>query len=117
MTRTESALDPVHPLTIQIRETVVVRSEDDLDIVFDVAPIAAGHELPGSFRLRMPAPAAKLERVRPRSLFEVTPALGERRAIDLLTARAFDRLYDEVYGLFFPGDPKVPIALEGAKTP
>ena len=117
VTRTESALDPEHELTIQMRETVLVKSAGEVDIVFDVVPIVRGHELAKGFRLRMPAPAAKLERVRPRSLFEVTPALGERRDIDLLTARAFDRLYDEVYGLFFPGDPKVPIALEGAKTP
>jgi hypothetical protein len=26
-----------------------------------------------------------------------------------LTARAFDRLYDEVYTLFFEGNPRVPL--------
>ena len=31
------------------------------------------------------------------------------RLLDAFTARAFDRLYDELYGLFFAGEVKVPL--------
>jgi hypothetical protein len=31
------------------------------------------------------------------------------RFYDAMSARAFDRLYDEIYGLFFEGDPRVPL--------
>lgn len=106
--------NPEHELTLQVHETLVLRSPSDLDVTFDVTPIARGEALPHGFQLRMPAPSKKLDRVRARSLFEVQAAPEDRHAVDLVTARAFDRLYDELYGLFFPGDPKVPIALEDA---
>lgn len=66
-----------------------------------------------SFRLTMPPPDAPPTAVRPRSLFVVPAAADEADAegvvYRLLTARAFDRLYDELYGLFFGGDPRVPL--------
>src|SRR6185436_6071983 len=70
-----------------------------------------------SFRLTMPPPAAMPTAVRQRSLFVVPP--GPERAdgsservgsvYPFLSARAFDRLYDELYALFFSGDPRVPL--------
>ena len=33
----------------------------------------------------------------------------DANVVPLVTARAFDRLYDELYGLFFAGDPRVPV--------
>ncbi|MEA2749624.1 MAG: hypothetical protein QOI41_3767 [Myxococcales bacterium] len=69
-----------------------------------------------SFHLTMPPPALAPTQVRPRSLFIVETADDHADAgtldanvVPLLTARAFDRLYDELYGLFFAGDPRVPL--------
>ena len=62
-----------------------------------------------SFRLTMPPPEAPPVAVRPRSLFVVG---RESDVYPLLTARAFDRLYDELYGLFFRGDPRVPLRVD-----
>ena len=45
--------------------------------------------------------------VRERSLLVVPQ--GEASVYPLLTARAFDRLYDELYGLVYAGDPRVPL--------
>ena len=62
------------------------------------------------------APPIPPTSVRPRSLFVVATDGAERdggtleaNVVPLLTARAFDRLYDELYGLFFRGDPRVPL--------
>jgi hypothetical protein len=68
-----------------------------------------------SFRLTIPPPDVPPTSVRPRSLFVVPAAAagdGSGRIYRLLTARAFDRLYDEIYGLFFGGDPRVPLREE-----
>jgi len=69
-----------------------------------------------SFRLTMPPPDAPPSSVRPRSLFvvpsETSGATLDANVYPLLTARAFDRLYDELYGLFFRGDPRVPLRLD-----
>ena len=73
-----------------------------------------------SFLLTLPPPEAPPTSVRPRSLFVVAGASGtgglgdggstlDASVYPLLTARAFDRLYDELYGLFFRGDPRVPL--------
>lgn len=69
-----------------------------------------------SFRLTMPPPESPPVAVRPRSLF-VVPRDSDGSALDpsvvaLLSARAFDRLYDELHGLFFRGDPRVPLRLD-----
>jgi len=73
-----------------------------------------------SFRLTMDPPATPPTQVRPRSLFEVATGDAGQDAgpldaglVPLLTARAFDRLYDELYGLFFAGDPRVPLRVDG----
>ena len=62
-----------------------------------------------SFRLSMPPPEVPPVAVRPRSLFVAERAT---EVYPLLTARAFDRLYDELYGLFFRGDPRVPLRVD-----
>jgi len=67
-----------------------------------------------SFRLTMPPPATPSMALRERSLFVLTgdPPKGnaiDARIYDVLSARAFDRLYDELWGMFFTGDPRVPL--------
>lgn len=61
-----------------------------------------------AFSLSMAPPDSPPNAVRERSLF-VVPSQGESAIPPLLTARAYDRLYDELYGLFFMGDPRVPL--------
>ncbi len=60
-----------------------------------------------TFNLTMSPPDAPPVAVRERSLFVVPP--GDANVYPLLTARAFDRLYDELYGLVYAGDPRVPL--------
>jgi hypothetical protein len=83
---------------------------DEVTYTFDVTmpagPAGAG------FRLTMPPPTAPLQ-LRIRSLYTLDGT--EPRSEQLLTARAFDRLYDEVYGLFFGGDPRVPLEEGGGE--
>ncbi|MBS2018554.1 MAG: hypothetical protein JST00_37155 [Deltaproteobacteria bacterium] len=85
-------------------------------MAFEVVLRGAGaaNDLTASFRLSMPPPPAPSMSVRERSLFVVTgePApegTFDLRVYDVLSARAFDRLYDEVWGMFFAGDPRVPL--------
>lgn len=102
-------------LVVEIQEHVTIRTASDIDLEFDVFPRERGRDQPSQFRLSMPAPKGKAA-LRPRSLFSAPPANDSPDAqIARLTARAFDRLYDETYGLFFPGDPVVPIATEELK--
>jgi hypothetical protein len=88
-------------------------------IAFDVTLRGEGVNDLATFHLTMDAPASPPTRARPRSLFVVqTEGVdGDGGALDasvvpLLTARAFDRLYDELYGLFFAGDPRVPLRFD-----
>jgi len=60
-----------------------------------------------TFNLTMTPPATPPTAVRERSLFVVPQ--GEASVYPLLTARAFDRLYDELYGLVYAGNPRVPL--------
>lgn len=96
-------------LVVHVMERVVVHSPAEFDIDFDVT-VAEPARTAASFHLSMPAPKTRLTALRPRSVFALPATTGIEHDIDLLTARAFDRLYDEVYGLFFPGDPVVPLA-------
>jgi hypothetical protein len=60
--------------------------------------------------LTMPPPAVMPKELRDRSIFLVPKSEpGLARDAQLLTARAFDRLYDEIYALFFEGNPRVPL--------
>lgn len=92
-----------------------------LEIVFDVrleAPAGGGRE---TFRLTMPPPERPSMALRPRSIFRdlaVDDGTFDERVYDAMAARAFDRLYDEVHGLFFAGDPRVPLhAVPGVDDP
>jgi hypothetical protein len=88
-----------------------------LEMVYDVRWRVRGFP-DQAFRLDMPPPSTPIVAVRERSLF---PALGgepvlSRGGIDTrmyaaTTARAFDRLYDELFALFYKGDPVVPLSL------
>jgi hypothetical protein len=66
------------------------------------------------FRLTMPAPREPITELRDRSLYALPlqAKAFDERAYPAMTARAFDRLYDEIFELFFAGDPRVPIAEE-----
>jgi hypothetical protein len=82
----------------------------DIRMTFDVKLIGVDQATVRTFRLTMPPPSARLTHTRDRSLF----SLGDHAAdADLVYARAFDRLYDELFGLFFKGLPVVPIPNEG----
>ncbi len=63
--------------------------------------------------LTMPPPETMPIDTRERSLFVVPLASSSEasvaRGYQLLTARAFDRLYDEIWSLLFSGDPRVPL--------
>ncbi len=83
-------------------------------ITFDVALHGAAITDVATFRLTLPPPDAPPTSVRPRSLF-VLPR--DATVYALLEARAFDRLYDELYGLFFRGDPRVPLREEEEEKP
>jgi hypothetical protein len=86
--------------------------------VFDVVLKAPK---PVTFTLTMPA-ARKLPALRPRSLYTVREERADEkgalpREVQLMSARAYDRLYDEVYGLFFDGAPRVPLQPTTAPEP
>lgn len=65
---------------------------------------------PVTFRLSMPPPKEPLSTVRDRSLFALAPDDSEPIAAQALSARAHDRLYDELFASFFDGDPRVPLS-------
>lgn len=91
-------------------ETTVTpgKGEGEATYAFDVR-LATGAK-PTTFRLTLPPPDAPLTAPRVRSLYTIDASAGRpSREAQLLSARAFDRLYDEVFGLFFGGDPRVPL--------
>ncbi len=91
--------------------TVVTRRAEDagaqeITMRFDVRLRAPGRTEPAPFTLTMPPPKAPLTALRDRSIFTRAESGG---AESLVFARGFDRLYDELYGLFFAGAPRVPL--------
>jgi hypothetical protein len=67
-----------------------------------------------SFDLSVAPPPEPLMAVRPQSLFVLAgdppePGVFDKRVYSAMTARAYDRLYDELWSLFFAGDPRVPL--------
>lgn len=87
---------------------------------FEVA-LRSGEGVASKFLLSMPPAAEPSQSVRPRSLFVLGGAAApagtfDERAYGAQTARAFDRLYDEIHALFFAGDPRVPLR-EQAEAP
>ena len=100
--------------SLRIDETVrwVARGPTSgLAVVYDVTLEIPGRKVK-RFTLSMPAPEAPILAVRERSLFSLGDALPvdgvSVRPFDGTLARDYDRLYDELYGLFFKGDPRVP---------
>ncbi len=79
-----------------------------IKIAFDVA-LHGKDNRKAAFVLTMAPPEQLSLTLRDRSLFTMTPATPEYRAYRAMTARAFDRLYDEIFGLFFAGDVRVPL--------
>jgi len=79
------------------------------EIRFD-ATVEVWPKKPVGFALTMPPPAVPGAALRERSLFRVDEdAPPYERIVATWSARAFDRLYDELYALFFAGPVKVPL--------
>jgi hypothetical protein len=83
-----------------------------MNIVFDVKLLAPDDTGKVTFRLTMPPPeklsmANRAQTIFPSKLED--DGTYDERVYDALTARAFDRLYDEVWSLFFAGNPRVPL--------
>jgi hypothetical protein len=60
----------------------------------------------------MPAPEKLAMAHRAGSIFPSTlvdDGTYDERIYESMTARAFDRLYDELWSLFFAGNPRVPL--------
>lgn len=100
------------------------------DEPFDVQPMqlefhATFREGPDEldrFDLTIPPPVEPPVAVRPQSLFAIDgrplPAgHHDRRVQAAMVASAFDRLYDEIWSLFFLGDPRVPLVPAPVLTP
>jgi hypothetical protein len=92
----------------------VTRAHDGLpftlaEVRFD-ATLEVWPRKPVGFGLTMPPADIAQDTTRERSVFRIdeTAPLATR-VQGAFTARAFDRLYDEVYGLFFAGEVKVPL--------
>jgi hypothetical protein len=94
------------------RDDVTVHA---IQLAFDVRMQMPGGGEAARFVLTMPPPKEPLMAHRPRSLFVLygpavtDPSAFDHRVYDVMVGRAFDRLYDELYGLFFEGDPRVPL--------
>jgi hypothetical protein len=83
-----------------------------LHVVFDVRLVGPDASGKSEFRLTMP-PADKLAMAhRAQSIFPSSledDGTYDERVYESMTARAFDRLYDEIWSLFFAGNPRVPL--------
>ncbi len=93
------------PVAREVEGEKLTLAEVRFDVTLEVWP-----RRPEGFSLTLPAPEGAPTRTRERSVFRVDDAAkAPARALAAFTARAFDRLYDELYGLFFRGDVKVPL--------
>ncbi len=87
------------------KSTDVLVSEIRFDATVDVWP-----KKPAGFSLVMPPPGSLSDETRERSVFRIDERDSTAaRVYGAYTARAFDRLYDELYGLFLSGEVKVPL--------
>lgn len=91
------------PIPIEGTDAPLVSVETTFDVTLRGPP---GEE---RFTLTMPPPERGLRTVRERSIFSAPTGTPYEQADAALTARAFDRLYDEVHGLFFEGPIVVPV--------
>lgn len=93
------------PVARELGGRAFTLSEIRFDTTIEVWP-----KKPAGFSLVMPAPEAASTTTRERSVFRVDDdGPLSKRVHGTFTARAFDRLYDELYGLFFSGPVKVPL--------
>ena len=76
---------------------------------FVVSALSYGNDVGNAFTLDVPDPQTPLQALRDHSVFEEHYLLSIPGARTYDVARAYDRLYDELYGMFFPGDPRVPM--------
>ncbi len=82
-----------------------------LESVFDASFDPADGKPPIVFRLTMPPADTPDARVRDKSLFPKPRRPDPAEALlEAMFSRAYDRLYDELYGMFFTGDPRVPLS-------
>ena len=81
------------------------------DFSFDVHLSSVDEKAIDGFTLHFPAAAEPPTKLRERSVIPTpaSPLSAAEVVNDAQTARAFDRLYDEVWSLFFDGDPIVPL--------
>jgi hypothetical protein len=105
---------PVRAPLIFVDYRVERRSEVDVTFVFDArftVPSEGGGDI--AFHLTMPKPSAPVVTLRDKSLFRLS-ADGDPSVLSssALAARAFDRLYDELYGFLLRGSPRVPLAAD-----
>jgi hypothetical protein len=71
-----------------------------------------------SFELTVAPAAEATMALRPQSLFTLPRDLpASKRVYSAMSARAYDRLYDELWSLFFAGDPRVPLVPSAVVTP
>lgn len=115
------------PLVLDLKQTTsdpdlaivyqVKRAADlDVEVVFDVS-FAMGEGKPVTFHLTMPRPK-DTPKLRVGSLYRTTDRGPVVEQCELVSARAFDRLYDELYALFFSGPIRVPVAVpSGSAAP
>jgi hypothetical protein len=85
-----------------------------MKIEFDVTLRASATGERATFHLTMPPPDQPSMTTRTRSVFVIggEPAAEgtlDDRVYASMSARAFDRLYDELHSLLFRGDPRVPL--------
>lgn len=83
-----------------------------MNVVFDVKLVGPEKSGNATFRLTMPAPERLQMERRAQTLFPSTledDGTFDERVYESMTARAFDRLYDEIWSLLFVGNPKVPL--------
>jgi hypothetical protein len=104
-------------LVVEYKAAIVAPEAQAIEMTFDAKLTTVAPGPPHAFRLTMPRPAKPITRARDRSLFTLGEHPGDE---ELVYARGFDRLYDEIYGMFFSGLPVVPLpsaaADEAART-
>ncbi len=111
------------PLVLDLKQTTsepdlaivyqVKRAADlDVEVVFDVS-FAMAEGKPVTFHLTMPRPK-DAPKLRVGSLYRTTDRGPIVEQCERIAARSFDRLYDELYALFFSGPIRVPVAVPTA---
>ncbi|MDB4998614.1 MAG: hypothetical protein JWM74_6046 [Myxococcaceae bacterium] len=109
---------PANAPVITVDYRVDRHADQDVAFAFDARFVVPHADVEGLvFRLTMPKPDKPLTTLRDKSLYRLS-ADGDPTLVpsSALSARAFDRLYDELYGFLFVGNPKVPLAADLSST-